>query len=111
MGLWVFVTVERTDVKYKSDQDNLIIADFIFLSFSKMCLVIRSECLPRYVDECVWQSSRCKICKSCLSCLTERDEQLKRTFFSFSFFIPLHSGCFLRGDVCFLSFYTHCFPR
>lgn len=86
MGVWVFVTVEREDVEYKSDQDNLTIADFIFLSFPKRCLVVSGHnVLPRYLDECECQSSRCETCTYCFFLFMERDEQLRPTF-AFSMF-------------------------
>lgn len=64
MGVWVFVTVGRKDVEYQSDQGNLRIADFIFQSFAKMCLVVSCQnvrlCTWPHKEQNVWESSRCK---------------------------------------------------
>lgn len=49
MGVWVFVAVGRKDVEYQSDQGNMRIADFIFQSFAKMCLVVSCQNVCRRV--------------------------------------------------------------
>lgn len=55
--VWVFVTVGRKDVEYQSDQNNLRIADFIFQSFAKMCLVVSCQNVRLGASTCLERAS------------------------------------------------------